>query len=144
MMPPSTIRGRLVQSARAGLAIALLAATAFGSAGAQQATRLRLAVDAVPRAAAPARPVSFRPMPAAADSGEHRPNPVVRGAQIGALIGVGAGLVYTLALNTTRSCTEKTNLVCKEDEHDYRTFTIPLYSGVVGGVLGAMIGGYWR
>src|SRR5690349_2147994 len=129
MMPPSTIRGRVVQSARAGLAIALLAATALGSAGAQQATRLRLAVDAVPRAAAAARPVSFRPMPAAPDSSEHRPNPVVRGAQIGALVGVGAGLVYTLALNTTKSCTEKNNLVCNEDAHDNRTFTIPLYSG---------------
>jgi hypothetical protein len=144
MMPPSTIRGRVVQSARAALAIALLAATAFGSAGAQQATRLRLAVDAAPRAAAPAHPVSFRPRPAAPDSAEHRANPVMHGAQIGALIGVGAGLVYTLALNTTKSCTEKTNLVCPEDQHDNRTFTIPLYTGVLGGVLGAMIGAYRR
>jgi hypothetical protein len=138
MMPPSTIRGRVAQSARAGLAIAVLFATAFQSAGAQQASRLRVAVDAAPRAVPVARPASFRPMPAAPDSGEHA-NPVVRGATIGALVGVGAGLVYTLVLNTTKSCTEKTNVVCSEDEHDFRTFTIPIYGGVLGGVLGAMI-----
>ena len=138
-----TIRSRFVHSARAGLAIAVLLVATFQSAGAQQASRLRVAVDAAPRAVQPTRPASLRPLPAAPDSGEHA-NPVVRGATIGALIGVGAGLVYTLALNTTKSCTEKNNVVCSEDEHDYRTFTIPLYGGVLGGVLGAMIGAYRR
>ena len=136
----STLPGRVVLSARASLAIAVLMTfTAFQSSSAQQAARVRLAVDAVPRAVQPPRPTSFRPMPVAADSGERR-NPVVHGAQVGALVGVAAGLVYTLALNTTKSCTEKNNLVCSEDEHDYRTFTIPIYGGVVGAVVGAMIG----
>jgi len=143
-MMSSTNRGRVARSARAGLAVAvLLLATTVQSAGAQQAARLRLAVDAAPRAVQPTRPTSFRPMPVAADSGEHA-NPVVRGAQIGALVGVGAGLLYTLVLNSTKSCTEKNNLVCSEDEHDYRTFTVPIYTGVVGGLLGAAIGGYRR
>ena len=117
----------------------LLSATAFGSAGAQEATRLRAAVDASPRAVEKPRTTSLRPMPAAADSGEHR-NPVVRGAQIGALVGVGAGLLYTIVLNSVRSCTEKNNLVCNEDEHDFRTFTYPLYGGVIGAVVGGVIG----
>jgi hypothetical protein len=143
MKPPSTIRSRVVQSARAGLAIAVLVATALQSANAQQASRLRVAVDAAPRAVPPPRAASLRPMPAAPDSGEHA-NPVVRGATIGALIGVGAGLLYTVVLNSTKSCTEKNQVVCSEDEHDYRTFTIPIYSGVLGGVLGAMIGAYRR
>ena len=135
----STIQGRVVQSARAGLVVAaLMTATALQSAGAQQATRLRVAVDAVPRAVQSPRPASFRPLPTVPDSGEHA-NPVVRGAQIGALVGVAAGLAYTLVLNTTKSCTEKNNLVCAEDAHDYRTFTVPIVGGVVGGVLGAMI-----
>ena len=143
-MSPPTNRGRVAQSARAVLAVAvLLLATTFQSAGAQQAARLRLAVDAAPRAAHPTRSTSLRPMPVAADSVEHA-NPVVRGAQIGALVGVGAGLLYTIVLNSTRSCTEKTNLVCPEDEHDYRTFTIPIYGGVIGGAIGAAIGAYWR
>jgi len=123
--------------------IAMLLATTFQGAGAQQASRLRVAVDAAPRVVTPARPTSFRPLPAAPDSGEHS-NPVVRGATIGVLVGAGAGLLYTLVLNTTKSCTEKNNVVCNEDEHDYRTFTIPLYGGVLGGVLGAMIGAYRR
>jgi hypothetical protein len=144
MMPPSTDRGRVGQLARAGLAIAvLLLATTFQSAGAQQAARLRVAVDATPPAVQPTRSTSFRPMPVAADSGEHA-NPVVRGAQIGALIGVGAGLAYTLVLNTKKSCTEKTQLACPEDERDYSTFTVPIYGGVLGGLLGAAIGAYRR
>ena len=117
---------------------ALTMTTALQSAGAQQLTRSRVAVDAAPRAVPPP-PTSFRPMPVAADSGEHA-NPVVRGAQIGALVGVAAGLVYTLALNSSKSCTEKTNVVCREDEHDFRTFTYPIYGGVIGGVFGALVG----
>ena len=113
-------------------------ATPLQNANAQQATRLRVAVDAAPRAVQPPRPVSFLPAPAAPDSSERR-NPVVHAAQVGALVGVAAGLAYTLVLNTTKSCTEKNNIVCDEDEHDYRTFTIPIIGGVAGGVLGAMI-----
>jgi hypothetical protein len=136
----STIRGRVAQSVRVALAVAvLMMATPHQHANAQQATRLRVAVEAAPRAVQPPRPVSFLPPPAAPDSSEHR-NPVVHGAQIGALVGVAAGLAYTLVLNTTKSCTEKNNLVCSEDEHDYRTFTIPIYGAVVGAVVGAMIG----
>jgi hypothetical protein len=135
----STLRGRVVQSARAGLAVAvLMLATAPQSASAQQATRLRVAVDAAPRAVQPPRPTSFRPLPAAPDSSEHA-NPVVRGAQIGALVGIAAGLAYTLVLNTTKSCTEKNNVVCDEDQHDYRTFTVPIVGGVMGAVAGAAI-----
>jgi hypothetical protein len=138
-MRSSTLRSRLVQSARATVAVGVLMMTALPSAGAQQAARSRVAVDAAPRAIQPTAPTSFRPMPVAADSGEHA-NPVVRGAQIGALVGVAAGLVYTLALNTSKSCTEKTQLVCTQDEHDYRTITYPIYGGVIGGVLGALVG----
>jgi hypothetical protein len=68
----------------------------------------------------------------------------MHGAKVGALVGVAAGLVYTLVLNSTKSCTEKTQLVCNQDEHDYRTFTYPIYGGVLGGVVGAMIGAYRR
>ena len=143
-MLSSTLRGRLVQSAGPVLAVAILLATPPHDAGAQQATRLRLAVHAAPTAApAPAR-ASLRPMPAPADSTEPRRNPVVHGAQIGALVGVGAGLLYTLALNTKKSCTEINNVVCAEDEHDYRTFTIPIYTGVLGAVVGAMVGARHR
>ncbi|MBW8769761.1 MAG: hypothetical protein JF589_08405 [Gemmatimonadetes bacterium] len=139
-MLSSTIRCRLVQSSRAALGVALLlAATAFQSAGAQQAARLRVAVDAAPRAVQPSRPASFRPVPAAADSTEHS-NPRVHGAKVGALVGVAAGLVYTLALNTTKSCTEKNNVVCAEDQHDYRTFTYPILGGLIGAVVGAVVG----
>ena len=141
---PSTIRGRLFQLVRAALPVALLmTAMALPSAGAQQATRLRVGVDAAPRAVPAPRPASFRPLPAPADSTEHG-SPVVHGAKVGALIGVGAGLLYTLVLNSTKSCTEKTQLVCAEDEHDYRTFTYPIYGGVIGGVVGAVIGKYRR
>src|SRR4051794_35471496 len=97
----STLQGRVVLAARASLAIAVLMMfTALQSASAQQTARVRLAVDAVPRAVQPSRPTSFRPLPApvAPDSGEHA-NPVVKGAQIGALVGIAAGLAYTLALN---------------------------------------------
>jgi hypothetical protein len=139
-MQASRIRGRVAQSARTGLvAVALMLATALQSAGAQQAARLRIAVDAAPRAVQPPRPTSFRPLPAAPDSGEHA-SPMVHGAKVGALVGVAAGLAYTLVLNTKKSCTEKTNLVCAEDEHDYRTFTYPIFGGVLGGVVGAVIG----
>ena len=138
-MLPSMIRRPLLLSARAIVAVALLLmATAFQRANAQQAARLRVAVDAVPRAMAPARPTSFRPMPAAADSTEHA-HPVAHGAKVGALVGVAAGLAYTLVLNTKKSCTEKNNLVCSEDEHDFRTFTYPLYGGVIGAVVGGVI-----
>ena len=141
---PSSIRGRLLQSARAALPVALLmSATALPSAGAQQAARLRVAVDAAPRAVPAPPPASFRPLPPAPDSSEHT-NPVVHGAKVGALVGVGAGLLYTLVLNSTKSCTEKTQLVCAEDENDYRTFTYPIYGGVLGGVVGAVIGKYRR
>src|SRR4051812_29627290 len=69
---PSTIRSRLLQPARAAVPVALLMiATALPSASAQQATRLRVAVDAAPRAIQPPRPTSFRPMLLAADSSEH-------------------------------------------------------------------------
>jgi hypothetical protein len=140
-MLSSTVRSRLVQSARVAMAVAALTmATALQSAGAQQLTRSRVAVDAPPRAVPPPARTSFRPMPVAADSGGEHANPVVRGAQIGALVGVAAGLVYTLALNTSKSCTEKTNVVCREDEHDYRTFTYPIYGGVLGGLMGALVG----
>jgi len=143
-MLPSTVRGRVVQSARAVLAVAvLMMVTPLQHANAQQATRLRVAVNAVPRAVQPPRPVSFLPPPAAPDSSEHR-NAVVHGAQIGALVGVAAGLAYTLVLNTTKSCTEKNNVVCPEDQSDYRTFTYPIIGGVAGGVLGAMIAGRRR
>jgi hypothetical protein len=139
-MLSSTMHRRLVRSARTTLgAVVLVAAAALQSAGAQQAARLRVAVDAAPRAVPSPRPVSFRPPRAAADSGEHA-SPVVHGAKVGALVGVAAGLVYTLVLNTTKSCTEKTQLVCAQDEHDYRTFTYPIYGGVIGGVVGALIG----
>jgi hypothetical protein len=121
----------------------LVAAAALQSAGAQQAARLRVAVDAAPRAAPSPRPASFRPARAAADSGEHG-NPVMHGAKVGALVGVAAGLAYTIVLNTTKSCTEKTQLVCSQDEHDFRTFTYPIYGGILGGVVGAMIGRYRR
>ncbi|HEX7942440.1 MAG TPA: hypothetical protein VF488_11585 [Gemmatimonadaceae bacterium] len=114
-------------------------ATALQSASAQQATRLRLAVDATPSAAQPTRPTSLRTLPVVADSGERR-NPVAHGAQVGALVGVAAGLAYTLVLNTTKSCSEKTNIACEEDQHDYRTFTIPIFGGVIGGVVGALFG----
>jgi len=135
----STLPGRVDQSARASLAIAVLMMfTALQSASAQQTARVRLAVDAVPRAVQPPRPVSFRPMPAAVDSSEHS-STIAHGAKVGALVGVAAGLVYTLVLNTTKSCTEKNNLVCSEDEHDYRTFTYPIYGGVLGAVVGAMV-----
>ena len=140
----STIQDRVARSARAALAVAvLMMATPHQHASAQQATRLRVAVDAAPRAVQPPRPVSFLPPPAAPDSSEHR-NPVVHGAQIGALVGVAAGLAYTLVLNTTKSCTEKNNVVCPQDQNDYRTFTYPIIGGVAGGVLGAMIGGRRR
>ena len=143
-MPPSSTRACVGQSARHIVMLALLlTATAFGGARAQQATRLRAAVDASSRAVAKPQTTSLRPMPAAADSGEHR-NPVMRGAQIGALVGVGAGLLYTIVLNSVRSCTEKNNLVCPEDEHDNRTFTVPIYGGVIGGLLAAAIGAYRR
>ena len=121
----------------------LFTATAFGGARAQQTTRLRVAVDGPPSAASEPRAPSLRPMPAKADSVE-RSNPVVHGAKVGALIGVGAGLLYAVVLNSTKSCTEKNNLVCPEDEHDYRTFTVPIYGGVIGGLLGAAIGAYRR
>ena len=121
----------------------LMMATALQGASAQQATRLRVAVAAAPRVVQPSGPVSFRPRPAAPDTVEHA-SPVVRGAEIGVLVGAGAGLLYTLVLNTTKSCTEKNNLVCNEDAHDNRTLTYPLYGGVLGGVLGAMIGAYRR
>ncbi|HEX7979449.1 MAG TPA: hypothetical protein VF461_12665 [Gemmatimonadaceae bacterium] len=140
----STLQGRVVQSARAVLTVAvLMMATAHQSANAQQATRLRLAVDATPRAAQPPRPTSLHSLPVAADSGERR-NPVVHGAQVGALVGVAAGLAYTLVLNTTKSCSEKTNIACAEDQHDYRTFTVPIIGGVLGGVVGALVGAYRR
>ena len=143
-MPPSFTATAVGPGARRGAALALLlAATAFGTAGAQQATRLRVAVDATPRAVQPARTTSLRPMPAAPDSTE-RQNPVARGAKIGALIGVGAGLAYTIVLNSVRSCTEKMNISCPEDEHDNRTLMIPIYGGVLGGLLGAAIGAYRR
>ena len=139
-MLQSTIRDHFVRSALTVIAVALLlVATALQSANAQQAARLRVAVDAAPRAVQPPRPTSFRPMPVAADSGEHA-NPVAHGAKVGALVGVAAGLAYTLLLNTKKSCTEKTNLVCNEDEHDFRTFTYPLYGGVIGAVVGGVIG----
>ena len=140
----STIRGRVAQWARVALAIAvLMIVTPHQHANAQQATRLRVAVNSVPRAVQPPRPVSFLPPPAAPDSSEHR-NSVVHGAKIGALVGVAAGLAYTLVLNTTKSCTEKNNVVCSEDQNDYRTFTYPIIGGVAGGVLGAMIAGRRR
>jgi hypothetical protein len=140
-MPSSILRGRLVRSAGPVLA-GLLLATPFHDAGAQQAARLRLAVSVAPAMRPIPVPVraSLRPASATADTIEHRRNPIVHGAQIGALVGVGAGLIYTLALNTTKSCTEKNNIVCREDEHDYRTFTIPIYTGVLGAVVGAMVG----
>lgn len=143
-MSPSRNEGAVGQTARRGIALALLlTATAFGGAGAQQAARLRVAVDAPPRVAAEARAPSLRPMPAAPDSVE-RSNPVVRGAKIGALVGLGAGLAYTIVLNSVRSCTEKMNFVCAEDEHDNRTLLVPIYGGVLGGLLGAAIGAYRR
>lgn len=143
-MLQSTIRGRVAQSTRVALAVALLMmATPLHHANAQQATRLRVAVEAAPRAVQPPRPVSFLPPPAGPDSSEHR-NSVVHGAQIGALVGVAAGLAYTLVLNTTKSCTEKNNIVCDQDQNDYRTFTYPIIGGVAGGVLGAMIAGRRR
>jgi len=136
MLP--SMRGRVVHAVAV-----LITVTALQGASAQQATRLRVAVARAPRAVQPAGPVSFRPRPAAPDTIEHA-NPVVRGAEIGALVGAAAGFVYTLVLNTTKSCTEKNNVVCAEDVHDYRTLTYPIYGGVIGGVLGAMIGGYRR
>ncbi len=143
-MPASSTRACIGQRARHAVMLAVLStATAFNGAGAQQAIRLRAAVDASPRAVEKPQAASLRPMSAAPDSGEHK-NPVVRGAQIGALVGVGAGLLYTIVLNSVRSCTEKNNIVCPEDEHDYRTFTVPIYGGVIGGLLGAAIGAYRR
>jgi len=134
------IRAQLVRSARAVAAAALLLATAaLQSASAQQATRLRVALDGAPRAAQAPRAAWFRPMPAATDSAEHS-SPVAHGAKVGALVGVAAGLVYTLVLNTKKSCTEKTNLVCNEDQHDFRTFAYPLYGGVIGAVVGGVVG----
>jgi len=137
---PSTLLGRVVRSARAVLAIAaFMTAPALQSAGAQQAARLRLAVDAAPRAVPAPRPFSFQPTPAPMDSVEHGSS-VKHYATVGALVGVAAGLVYTIALNTTKSCTERNNVVCREDEHDNRTFTYPLYGLVLGGVFGALVG----
>ena len=138
-MPPLTLESRLVQSARALLMAAMLMATAAHGAHAQQVARVRVAVDVAPRAAELPRNTSLRPLPVAPDSGEHS-SPKVHGAKVGALIGVAAGLVYTLALNTKKSCTEKTQLVCTEDEHDYRTFTYPIFGGLIGAVVGAVVG----
>ena len=143
-MSPSRNSGSVGQTMRRGVVLALmLTAAAFGGAGAQQASRLRVAVDATARVVQAPRTTSFRPMPATPDSTE-RANPVTRGATIGALVGVGAGLAYTIILNSVRSCTEKNNLVCPEDEHDNRTLMIPIYWGVLGGLLGAAVGAYRR
>jgi hypothetical protein len=135
----STIHARVARSARALLAVALLLTATHQSASAQQAARSRVAVDAASRAVQPSRPFSFRPAPAAPDTVEQT-NPVAHGAKVGALIGAAAGLVYTLALNITKNCTEQNNVACDKDQHDYRTFTYPIYGGALGAVVGAVIG----
>jgi hypothetical protein len=120
----------------AGLA-SLFLLSANGVLGAQEAMRLPLGVRAhVPTATALWKPP--RSLPLAPDSSTHS-HRIAHGAQLGALAGVAVGLAYTLVLNTRKSCTEKMGIVCDEDAHDASTLLVPVYGGVAGALVGALI-----
>jgi hypothetical protein len=111
------------------------------NAGAQEASRLRVAVHASASSEAPPDLSSTRSVVAGDGKRKH---PILLGAGIGSLLGVGVGLGYAVFLNATNECKLPAGSRCTNDEAGLEFIVLPIYGAFFGSIDGALVGAIAR
>ena len=132
----------VAREARRAVWLGSLMLSVAGVAEGQEASRLQVAVHA----SAPSEtvPPDLATSRAIVVSDSTRGHPILRGAGIGALAGVGVGLAYGVYLNATNKCNLPEPLRCTHDEDGLMFILPPAYGALLGSVAGALVGALVR
>jgi hypothetical protein len=108
----------------------------------QVMSRLSVAVHAEPtsRAAKPDLDIMLR----VDSAGAKRSHPILRGAGIGALVGVAAGLAYAMYIDANNTCNLPRGVGCIDDERALAYIVFPMYGVTFGAVAGGVVGAVRR
>ena len=115
-----------------------------GVAEAQDASRLQVAVHARATSESGLPDHSSARLVVESD-GKHK-HPILRGAGMGALAGVAAGLGYAVYLGATSECKLPEGVQCtsEKDEWVLAYTVLPIYGAFFGSIAGALVGAIVR